>query len=328
MFDNQTTFTLENDDVWIRRSAISLYHPLALPATLHALQRRQNSFDEGLLADFDRQDLRFPQSAPAHDLPPDGQHVAYRNRFPAEAGYFTADSIPEYSTRGCGEAATNAASSPTTTTPSANDRKCGRDTRPLPHTRRRGRLPPTTARRCSITPTATDASTMRRFRPTAAVTNTRFLHDLDVGPLSGRTSRTRGGDRPCGRPALHDRRPAAPAARSGRPPAIGARPDAQRRQRPFPMPRAPDCRATTRWTTTSSCGRRLGKWNEQGCLIHSQTPFVYLLREPADRLPVSIFPPRRNGSPRPNAVCPNHVVLGGMMLPVSAMSISCFIETG
>ena len=29
-----------------------------------------------------------------------GQHVAYRNRFPAEAGYFTADSIPEYSTSG------------------------------------------------------------------------------------------------------------------------------------------------------------------------------------------------------------------------------------
>ena len=104
-----------------------------------------------------------------------GQHVAYRNRFPAEAGYFTADSIPEYSTSGLRRSRDerrivadydNAVR--------YNDRVVGEI---LDRCRTRDAVAstsPTTARRCSITPTATDASTMRRSRPTAAVTNTRF----------------------------------------------------------------------------------------------------------------------------------------------------------
>ena len=48
----------------------------------------------------------------------------------------------------------------------------------------------------------------------------------------------------------------------------------------------------------------------------------YKLRQPAGDYTSSWItrPERSFGS--------NHVVFGGMMLPVSAMSISCFIETG
>ena len=100
MFDNQTTFTLENDDVWDQEIRHFLYHPRLSPQLFTHCNADKYPFDEGLLADFDRQDLRFrnPHRLTIFHLM--GQHVAYRNRFPAEAGYFTADSIPEYSTSG------------------------------------------------------------------------------------------------------------------------------------------------------------------------------------------------------------------------------------
>lgn len=100
MFDNQTTFTLENDDVWDQEIRHFLYHPRLSPQLFTHCNADKYPFDEGLLADFDRQDLRFRNPLRLTIFHLMGQHVAYRNRFPAEAGYFTADSIPEYSTSG------------------------------------------------------------------------------------------------------------------------------------------------------------------------------------------------------------------------------------
>ena len=86
--------------MWDQEIRHFLYHPRLSPQLFTHCNADKYPFDEGLLADFDRQDLRFrnPHRLTIFHLM--GQHVAYRNRFPAEAGYFTADSIPEYSTSG------------------------------------------------------------------------------------------------------------------------------------------------------------------------------------------------------------------------------------
>ena len=300
MFDNQTTFTLENDDVWDQEIRHFLYHPRLSPQLFTHCNADKYPFDEGLLADFDRQDLRFrnPHRLTIFHLM--GQHVAYRNRFPAEAGYFTADSIPEYSTSGLRRSRDerrivadydNAVR--------YNDRVVGEildrcRTRDAVVVYRRGgvrlRPPQRTHPRCDA---------LARLLPSPIRDS---LHDLDVGPLSGRTSRTRGGDRPCGRPALHDRRPAAPAARSGRPLLPLVRPDAQRHQRPFRC-LAPPIAARRQGGLRPHHAAGEGQCgNEQGCLIHSQTPLSTSLRNRRIARRRSIFPPRRNGSPRPNAV--------------------------
>ncbi len=175
MFDNQTTFTLENDDVWDQEIRHFLYHPRLSPQLFTHCNADKYPFDEGLLADFDRQDLRFrnPHRLTIFHLM--GQHVAYRNRFPPKRVTSRPTASPNIRPRGCGEAATNAALSPTTTTPSATTTvSWERSSTVAAHATPWSSTSPTTARRCSITPTATDASTMRRSRPTAAVTNTRF----------------------------------------------------------------------------------------------------------------------------------------------------------
>ena len=166
MFDNQTTFTLENDDVWDQEIRHFLYHPRLSPQLFTHCNADKYPFDEGLLADFDRQDLRFrnPHRLTIFHLM--GQHVAYRNRFPAEAGYFTADSIPEYSTSGLRR--------------SRDERRIVADYDNA--VRYNDRVVGEILDRCRtrdavvvyLSDHGEEASTMRRSRPTAAVTNTRF----------------------------------------------------------------------------------------------------------------------------------------------------------
>ena len=56
---------------------------------------------------------------------------------------------------------------------------------------------------------------------------------------------------------------------------------------------------------------------------------LIMRQEPADRPPALYFPSSKEWITTPErSLGSNHVVLGGMMLLVSAMSISCFIETG
>ena len=295
MFDNQTTFTLENDDVWDQEIRHFLYHPRLSPQLFTHCNADKYPFDEGLLADFDRQDLRFrnPHRLTIFHLM--GQHVAYRNRFPAEAGYFTADSIPEYSTSGLRR--------------SRDERRivADYDNAVRYNDRVVGEILDRCRTRDAVVVYLSDhgeevfdyAHRNGRLLPSPIRDS---LHDLDVGPLSGRTSRTRGGDRPCGRPALHDRRPAAPAARSGQPLLPLVRPDAQRRQRPFRC-LAPPIAARRQGGLRPHHAAGEGQCgNEQGCLIHSQTPLSISLRNRRIARRRSIFPPRRNGSPRPNAV--------------------------
>ena len=98
---------------------------------------------------------------------------------------------------------------------------------------------------------------------------------------------------------------------------------------PAGFTRAPDCCATTRWTTTASCGRRRVMRKRTRVPDTLSDTLVYLLAEPADRPPALYFPSSKEWITTPErSLGSNHVVLGGMMLPVSAMSISCFIETG
>jgi len=100
MFDNQTTFSLENDDVWDQEIRHFLFHPRFVPLLFTHCNADKHRFDEELLADFDRTDtlLRNPHRLTIFHLM--GQHIAYDKRYPAEAGYFTADSIPERSASG------------------------------------------------------------------------------------------------------------------------------------------------------------------------------------------------------------------------------------
>ena len=80
------------------------------------------------------------------------------------------------------------------------------------------------------------------------------------------------------------------------------RPDAQRRQRPFRC-LAPPIAARRQGGLRPHHAAGEGQCgNEQGCLIHSQTPLSISLRNRRIARRRSIFPPRRNGSPRPNAV--------------------------
>ena len=60
-----------------------------------------------------------------------------------------------------------------------------------------------------------------------------------------------------------------------------------------------------------------------------QTPLSTSLRNRRIARRRSTFPSSKEWITTPErSLGSNHVVLGGMMLPVSAMSISCFIETG
>lgn len=97
IFDNQTTFTLENDDVWDQEIRHFLYHPRLSPQLFTHCNADKYPFDEGLLADFDRQDTLRGNPFRITFFHLMGQHIAYGERFPAQDRYFTADSIPEYS---------------------------------------------------------------------------------------------------------------------------------------------------------------------------------------------------------------------------------------
>lgn len=99
MFDNQTTFALD-DDVWDQEIGNFLYHPRLVPLLFTYCNPDRHRFDNELIADFDRQDTlrRNPFRLTIFHLM--GQHIAYCERFPAQDRYFTADSIPEYSREG------------------------------------------------------------------------------------------------------------------------------------------------------------------------------------------------------------------------------------